>query len=231
MAQSKKFQFKTGTKAAQEKPATQPVVQPDMATLLNKLIDQKLAALTQNATTPAPVQDKDFALIEDSLTQTKEQVKPKLPKLTKEKPEFKAKKLVIENVEKRAEFEQAVLEFGQNRSIENDIKKKTAEGRRVVLSIMNTNLLYEGDAVDVNIKEVSNMSVKAEAVVSALVDMDSTDIEEIKAGVQQILDLARLGVIEFGKTSFERWVKGHGYDPQPFLAEHEPERRIYITPK
>jgi hypothetical protein len=256
----KKFQYKSGivkqtTRAKQESEATPPPPPPtpasssppDVAALLNDLIDKKLAALVQQKSVQPvqqPVQDKDFAMIEESITEApipvkesakqevKQEVKPKLPRPTlTAKPKLEAKKLVIEEDDKRAEFEQLVAEFNKERSVQNEAKKKVDEARKIILDTMSDNLLYDGDTLAVNIKEVSNQSVNATAVVEALVDLKSENIDEIKAGVQQILDLARLGIIEFGKTNFERWVKGHGYDPKPFIIDHEKEKRIYVTPK
>jgi hypothetical protein len=239
----KKFQFKTGAKKVEKEvpiaPPTPPA-QPDVAALLSQLIDQKLAAIagavaTPPVSTPAPVQDKDFELIEDAVAnkepEPKKEVKAKLPRLTKEKPKLAARKLAIEDPEERVEFEKIVIEFNQARSEKNEAMKRETEGRQAVVAKMGENLIYEGDVVDVNVKEIPNKSVSAERVFKALIDPESTDIEEIKAGIQQLFDLARLGVIEIGKGNFERWVKGHGYDPAPFMVEHEKDRRIYITPK
>jgi hypothetical protein len=213
-----------------------PPVQPDVAALLNQLIDQKLAAIATTSSAPAPlqVQDKDFEMIEDAVANKepkKEKAKLKLPKLTKEKPKLEARKLVIEDPEERAEFEQIVMEFNEARSKKNEAMSQEKEDRSVIVAKMQNSLIYEGDKVDVNVKEIPNESVNAEAVFKALIDPESDDIEGIKAGIQQLFDLARLGVIEIGKGNFERWVKGHGYDPKPFMVEHEKERRIYITPK
>ena len=238
----KKFRFKSGLTKQKEEPVVAlppPPAQPDVATLLSQLIDQKLAALVKPQAQPVqPPTDKDFAMIEESLVEAPVPVKaevkekPKLPKLTpKEKPKLEAKKLLIEDAERRVEFEQLITEFNKNRSIQNEAKKKVDDARGTILETMEGNLIYDGDTLAVNIKEIANQSVNASAVVEALVDLKSESLEEIKAGVQQIIDLARLGIMEFGKTSFERWVKGHGYDPEPFITQHEKEKRIYVTPK
>jgi len=256
-----KFQYKSGiakqldTKQEPEAlppppppaPASSSIQQSNMEILLSELIDKKLASLTQSQVQPiqpiqpTPIrptsQDKDFAMIEESLVEAPIPVKevkekPKLPRLTPAtKIKLEAKRLVIEAGDRRAEFEQLVTEFNTNRSIQNEAKKKVDEARGTILGTMSDNLLYDGDTLAVSIKEISNQSVNAAAVVEALVDLNSNSMEEIKAGVQQILDLARLGIIELGKTSFERWVKGHGYDPEPFIIQHEKEKRIYVTPK
>ena len=227
----KKFRFKSGLTKQKEEPVVAlppPPAQPDVATLLSQLIDQKLAALVKPQAQPVqPPTDKDFAMIEESLVEAPVPVKAEV----KEKPKLEAKKLLIEDAERRAEFEQLITEFNKNRSIQNEAKKKVDDARGTILETMEGNLIYDGDTLAVNIKEIANQSVNASAVVEALVDLKSESIEEIKAGVQQIIDLARLGIMEFGKTSFERWVKGHGYDPEPFITQHEKEKRIYVTPK
>jgi hypothetical protein len=236
---NKKFQFKGSTaKTAKVEPEVQQPTQPDMATLLSQLIDQKLAALVSAAPTPTaapvapPVVDEDFTLLEETKEVVKtEDKKPKLPKTTKEKPKIEIRKLVIEDTEQRASFEQAITEFNKARSVQNEAKKEVEEGRKVILEAMGDNLLYEGDSLNLSIKNAKNESVSPEAVFAALVDMDCQDIKEIKEGVQQILDLARLGIITINKGNFERWVKGHGYDSKPFIVEHEAEKRISVTPK
>lgn len=214
-----KFRFKKGA---------------DVEAILEALVDKRLKALQEGK----EEEDKDFELLE--LEEEVKSAKPKVsrsakPRILKKKKKSKLKieekRLVIDDPEEKAEFDEALLAFKEARGQYNQLDKEVKAGRNTILTTMDGNLLYESDQVILKIAETPQSSVNAEAVVEALVDLESEDLEEIKAGVQEILDMARMGILSIGKTDFDRWIKARGQDARPFLISRSPKKVIRVSSK
>lgn len=215
----KQFRFKQGTKVEDEKAKLEE---------LSKAIDAKLAKLQGE-------EDEDFAMLEledkkEAKPTKAKSSKPKLPKLKPTKVLIKEKRLVLED-EERTEFDAFLLQFNQARTEHNKLGKEVAKGREHIYGVMGDNLVYEGDDAKLKISETKNESINAETVIEALVDLESEDMDEIKDGVQRLMDLARLGIVSIGKTDFDRWAKSQGYDTEPFIVKRAPKKRITISKK
>lgn len=212
----KKFTFKKGTS--------------DVEALLEEMVDKRLAALTGEG---KKEKDEDFEMLELEEKPKKKVTSKKAPKISTKKSKLKIeeKKHVIDDDEERQEFEEHLLSFKEARTKFNELKKEIDEGREVILSVMSGDLLFEGEATTLKIAETPQSSVNAETVIEALVDLESEDIEEIKAGVQEILDMARMGLLSIGKTAFDRWIKGKGQESGPYLVSHTPKKVIRVTTK
>lgn len=213
MSKDKKFSFKKGAGV-------------DVEAVLAELIDKKLAALKEK--------DEDFETFElEEEEKPQVQATTKAPKLSTKRPKLKLeeRRLLIDDEEERKEFDAFLLSFRDTRNIYNKLDKEIKEGREIILEKVGVNLVYEGDSVALKIGEAPQSSVNVETVINALVDLESEDMKELKAGIQQILDLARLGILSIGKTDFERWIKAQGHEVGPFLVQRSPKKIIRVTTK
>ncbi len=208
----------------------------DMEAALEKLLDERLAALAEGKTKKVE-KEEDFEPLE---VEEKKPEKAKAATATKKKPKIARKKKnlkieekrhIIEDQEEREEFEVNLLTFKDARTKSNVLKKEIDEGREMILEEMAGNLLFEGDSAVLKIAETPQTIVNAETVIEALVDLESEDIDEIKAGVQEILDMARMGLLSIGKTKFDGWIKGKGQEAGPYLITRSPKKVIRISSK
>lgn len=224
-----KFRFKTGAKAVTTPSA--PVISEDE---ISKLVAAKLAQMLGQAPPTIPDTNADVAFLEEkTVTSNIPSKKARLPKATTSKiVKLEEKRLVIEDTQERVDFDAAVKEFNTARGEESKFKKIVEELREAILVRMGESEVYESDNVKLIIGSSKNETISAEAVVKALVCDDNgqlqSDVEELKAGIQQLLDLSRLGVIDIKKTDFERWVKSHGYSSEPFIIKHAAKKRIVV---
>jgi hypothetical protein len=204
--EDKKFVFKKGTK--------------DVETLLGELLDKKIAALQEK--------DEDFEILE-----IEEERKPKVPKISRKRSKVKIEenRLTLDDPEIRQEFDETLLAFRDIRTEYKRLDKEIKTGREAILEAMNGNLIYEGDAAVLKITETPQSSVNTETVIEALVDLESEDLDEIKAGVQEILDMARMGLLSISKTGFDRWIKTKGQEAGPFLVNRSPKKVIRVSKK
>lgn len=218
----KKFKFKQGA---------------DLDALLEEKVEQRLAELLAGKKEKPEEKDEDFELLELEKEETpakpKKAKKPAAPKISKSKKKLKIeeKKHVIEGQEDREDFEEHLLTFKDARTKFNALKKEIDEGRDLILEEMAGDLLFEGESAVLKIAETPQSTVNAETVIEALVDMETDDIDELKAGLQEIIDMARMGLLSIGKTKFDGWIKGKGQEAGPYLVAGSPKKVIRITSK
>jgi len=239
----KKFRFKTGTKIREPQPKVEVPTTPSVLQVsedqVSKLVVEKLASMSSAVPTPTLTSSKedDFAFLEETQTVKAPIARIKLPKMgdTTKIAKLEAKRLVIEDATERINFDKVIQGFDIARSEEGEYKKLVEEGRETILVKMGDNEIYEGETVRLTISKSKNESINAEAVVKALVCNDDgqiqSDANELKSGVQQLIDLARLGIVEIKKTDFDRWVKTHGCSSEPFLVKHADKKRIIVAEK
>jgi hypothetical protein len=235
----KRFRFKTGTKIREPQPKVEVPTTPSVLQVsedqVSKLVVEKLT-LISNAV-PISSKEDDFAFLEETQTVKTPIARIKLPKTDGKSKiaKLEVRRLVIEDATERVSFDKTIQEFDVARSEESEYKKLVEEGREIILAKMGDNEIYEGEIIKLTISKSKNESINAEAVVKALVCNDDgqiqSDANELKNGVQQLIDLARLGIVEIKKTDFDRWVKTHGCSSEPFLVKHADKKRIIVAEK
>lgn len=165
--------------------------------------------------------------------QPQKQSKPKLPQLPKrggKSPLLKKKTLEFEDGTIRLdngdeitqeEFEEFCTKFTANKAKFNALKKEVDEGRSTILEIMDDNVKFEGEQCKVSITSMTNNSINAPLVVETLLEQDP----------QQLIELAKLGILQVNKTSFDKWLKTAGLDAAPFTIKGRPKQKLVVRRK
>lgn len=150
---------------------------------------------------------------------------PSLPSLPKASntvsiPKLTKKALVLDG-DTQKEFEALATDYNTKKAQENALKKETEEQREAILATMGENAVYNGQGCDVTVSPIPNDSISAPLVIETL----------LRDSPEQLLDLAKLGVIEISKGNFEKWLKAAGHDVKPFLKTGKPKQRLVVRSK
>lgn len=138
--------------------------------------------------------------------------------------------LALTDIEAK-EFETLALQYSKSKEEENKLKGANQGMRTSILEKMGSNNEYIGQKVDITISPVKNESINAVSVIDSMIDINSSDLETIKKGINQIRDLARLGLVEISKTAFEKYAKANGIITTGFIVSGTPEKRLKVEAK